>query len=226
METTFNETVRIFSEAGIGGLITFSFVLFIMVFWRALKLISDNEAKRDEYELKRSTETSRLFQHQIKIMEESEKQFAKLNDEVIGSIKERSALVEKMANSNNALADAIKRLGYTLGEKNNEISNTLKSIAIYMVSSKDSHDKIMENLQNILTHLEKDENDTRIIDGVAEKISARIDKAERDGGRLLGILENSLNRRLESIDGQISIIWEFIKNEGRGTINNNSNDDV
>lgn len=213
MNDIYSETVRIFSDAGIAGLVLLVLISFIFVFWRLLKLTNESEQKRDEYESKRNVDTIRLIEAQIKIMNAQQAEFGKLNSVIIESLKEKNELLEKNNKTSAKLATAITNLAKLFDIKQNETTNALESAISYLKATKENDTIVNEKLQLILDQLNSERQNTMLMASIVDRLAKKISAIEANNAQFCVKWKEALSERLKSIDTRIELIQEGIKNE-------------
>lgn len=213
MNDIYSETVRIFSDAGIAGLVLLVLISFIFVFWRLLKLTNESEQKRDEYESKRNVDTIRLIEAQIKIMNAQQAEFGKLNSVIIESLKEKNELLEKNNKTSAKLATAITNLAKLFDIKQNETTNALESAISYLKATKENDAIVNEKLQLILDQLNSERQNTMLMASIVDRLAKKISAIEANNAQFCVKWKEALSERLKSIDTRIELIQEGIKNE-------------
>lgn len=213
MNDIYSETVRIFGDAGIAGLVLLVLISFIFVFWRLLKLTNESEQKRDEYEAKRNVDTIRLIEAQIKIMNAQQAEFGKLNSVIIESLKEKNELLEKNNKTSTELATAITNLAKLFDIKQNETTTALESAISYLKATKENDAIVNEKLQLILDQLNSERENTMLMASIVDRLAKKISAIEANNAQFCVKWKEALSERLKSIDTRIELIQEGIKNE-------------
>lgn len=219
MNDIYSEVVRVFSDAGIAGLVLLVLISFIFVFWRLLKLTNESEQKRDEYESKRNVDTIRLIEAQIKIMNAQQAEFGKLNSVIIESLKEKNELLDKNSKANAELATAINNLGKLFDIKQSETSSAIENAIGYLKATKENDIIVNEKLQLILDQLKSERQNTMLMASTVDRLAKKISAIEARDTQFCVKWKEALSERLKNIDTRIELIQEGIKNEKGSAIN-------